>query len=801
MERTKMNEFKPLLALKDRPISTSGGFVIPIAHELENSTYAPADRCDFPNNGRIWVSSEYEAIDRRFSDHEFFRVNRYSADENEAYIENDYLEKYWMRGSDAEALKRFELCPIIKEPLPDVERPYLSSGGPLPNRSVFVNDGTSIYGPFEWTKDDEGIRLSAAQSPLLGLRPDHVFKVRTEEVRHYIIEFETLKSSLSRPPVAYLFNTNLLKAAAYEQQDYISDDRLVTWGNKYLLRSGTAKLNRKTVTEWLEAIKNLKHLTGMDQERRDRLIRLMPKILEAGVQQASFINNFLTNETEGRVIVEQYLQDNKEKFFKDHLKHIEERAEKEAVKIRRELYFLRAQKDQLNREIEELDKRKKEEKTRYEEERTRELRALEERIGKLIQAENLYKEIEFMKLNKKKIETEIKRLKAEDIKERLTEIKTYLDLLNGSYTLEERDDGESGVAMPAVREFDGNRKDFVDKIREYLVEQCGRNYTSDEIANLLICMQQSFLTILAGPPGTGKTSVIHYLGEALGNSENLLKIPVSRGWTSQRDILGYFNPLRSQYQKARTGLYDFLHLTRTDPQVGRFSRWVLLDEANLSPIEHYWADFLGMCDPEGERNLDTGCLDKDRFLHVGPSVRFIGTVNNDNTTERLSPRLIDRVPVIQMEPSYEYSNPLSSNRMRPDGALLFERMQAFFAGSDEEDFASKEAEIVKEIIEILQTETSDFDGASFVVISPRKYYAIRRYCTIARDILVNDQAIDFATAQFILPMIEGYGTGFGRRLEKLLEVTTDNSLYRSARILRRIIEAGKQTHNSYSFFS
>jgi hypothetical protein len=66
---------------------------------------------------------------------------------------------------------------------------------------------------------------------------------------------------------------------------------------------------------------------------------------------------------------------------------------------------------------------------------------------------------------------------------------------------------------------------------------------------------------------------------------------------------------------------------------------------------------------------------------------------------------------------------------------------------------------------------------------------------------MDEQAIDFAVAQYILPLIEGYGTGFSKRLEKLQEITTNNSLYRSSKLLRRIIEAGKQTHNSFSFFS
>ena len=794
MEKTKSNGAKPLLAVKDRPISSSGGFVIPIAYESENYAYVHADRYDFPNNGRIWVSSEYEAIDRRFSDYEFFRVNRYSADDNGAYIENPHLEKYWMRGSDAEALKRFEMCPVIDEALPPVERSYLKASVPLPNRSVFINDADYLYGPFEWTKDEEGIRISAAQSPLLGLKPDHVFRVRTEDALTFIIKFESFKNYLSQPPVVYLFNTNFLKSIDYEQQDYISDDRLITWGNKHFLKASGARLNRKTATEWLEAVKNLKKLTGMETERRERLIRLIPEMLEAGIHQAALINDFLSNNPDGNGIVEQYLQDNKEKFFKEQLKNIKENAEKEALSIKRDIYFRREEKARLDKEIEELRKKKKEEKIRQEQERTQELLAMEESIKRSIQEET-----KLMELVKKKIQTEVRALRADDIEEKLAEMKTYLDLLNGNYT-REQETTETAVSNVRAKNFDGTRRDFVDKIHDYLSEQCGRNYSSDEIANLLICIQQSFLTILAGPPGIGKTSIVHYLSEALGITENLLKIPVSRGWTSQRDILGYFNPLRHQYQKARTGLYDFLHITHTEGNMSEFSRWVLLDEANLSPIEHYWADFLGMCDPEDERKLDTGSSGNGRILHISPCVRFIGTVNNDNTTERLSPRLIDRVPVIRLEPSYEYTNPINSDRLKPDTALPFAKMQEFFSDSDEDDFGSKEAGIIKEIIEILQAETADFEGSPFVIVSPRKYYAIKRYCTVARDIFVNEQAIDFAVAQYILPLIEGYGTGFAKRLERLQEVTTSNSLYRSNRLLRRIIEAGKQAHNSYSFF-
>ena len=60
---------------------------------------------------------------------------------------------------------------------------------------------------------------------------------------------------------------------------------------------------------------------------------------------------------------------------------------------------------------------------------------------------------------------------------------------------------------------------------------------------------------------------------------------------------------------------------------------ILLDEANLSPIEHYWADFLSMCDGQGDKDINL----TSKSLKIGQNIRFIATINHDNTTERLSP--------------------------------------------------------------------------------------------------------------------------------------------------------------------
>jgi DNA polymerase III delta prime subunit len=111
-----------------------------------------------------------------------------------------------------------------------------------------------------------------------------------------------------------------------------------------------------------------------------------------------------------------------------------------------------------------------------------------------------------------------------------------------------------------------NRNDYINYLIDSFSNDNGRNFSFDEMSNLLICLNQSFMTILAGPPGTGKTSTAIRLAQSMGltseentyNTSNFINIPVGRAWVSSRDILGFYNSLKDVYQPARTGLYEFL---------------------------------------------------------------------------------------------------------------------------------------------------------------------------------------------------------------------------------------------------
>lgn len=56
---------------------------------------------------------------------------------------------------------------------------------------------------------------------------------------------------------------------------------------------------------------------------------------------------------------------------------------------------------------------------------------------------------------------------------------------------------------------------------------------------------------------------------------------------------------------------------------------------------------MGMTDGEGDRVLMLG----QDPLQIPDCLRFIATINYDGTTEPLSPRVVDRSPIIVIEPT------------------------------------------------------------------------------------------------------------------------------------------------------
>lgn len=206
------------------------------------------------------------------------------------------------------------------------------------------------------------------------------------------------------------------------------------------------------------------------------------------------------------------------------------------------------------------------------------------------------------------------------------------------------------------------------------------------------------LVVLAGISGTGKSELPRHYSDGMGI--HFMLTAVQPRWDSPQDLFGFYNYLEKRYKATE--------LTRALVQFERFNQevflsafedaeiddrsdrllMVLLDEMNLARTEYYFSEFLSkletrrMVDEESpsdraraEIELDMGgSLKNQKTLRLFPSrnVLFVGTMNEDESTQSLSDKVIDRASVLRFgRPKKTNPELTGAVRERPTQGLTF----------------------------------------------------------------------------------------------------------------------------------
>jgi len=209
---------------------------------------------------------------------------------------------------------------------------------------------------------------------------------------------------------------------------------------------------------------------------------------------------------------------------------------------------------------------------------------------------------------------------------------------------------------------------FKDRLREENLNFSER--VIEAFHTCLKCHHINPLTVLAGVSGTGKTLLPIYYARMMGMHS--LVMSVQPRWDSPQDMFGFYNYLEKKYKatelsRALIRMDPFNYKKGTFPMLdGDWTRdrilLVLLDEMNLARTEYYFSDFLSKLElrrlvknPENktdrqqaEITLDTGPEKAVNFrIWVGYNVLFVGTMNEDETTQTLSDKVLDRSNVLR----------------------------------------------------------------------------------------------------------------------------------------------------------
>lgn len=196
-------------------------------------------------------------------------------------------------------------------------------------------------------------------------------------------------------------------------------------------------------------------------------------------------------------------------------------------------------------------------------------------------------------------------------------------------------------------------------------------HTSLKIQNI------SPLTVLAGISGTGKTLLPSMYANFFGIYQ--LMMPVQPRWDSPQDLLGFYNYLEKKYQATELAqsLVCFDGTKIKDKKDVSFLKdrmmMVLLDEMNLARTEYYFSEFLSRL--EMRRTVDEDNLEQrkkaeilidNKFgsVWVPSNVLFVGTMNEDESTQTLSDKVLDRTNLLRFgKPrQFNFDNRTSGNK-------------------------------------------------------------------------------------------------------------------------------------------
>ena len=301
--------------------------------------------------------------------------------------------------------------------------------------------------------------------------------------------------------------------------------------------------------------------------------------------------------------------------------------------------------------------------------------------------------------------------------------------------------------------------------KEYCTDK-GFHFKDDLIRRFILSLETKPFLILTGISGSGKTKIAELYGNFLTEQVRGEKfiLVIGSNWNDNKKLLGFQNPLQSDpilaYQK--TELVDFIKEANTNLDK---SYIVILDEMNLSYTEKYFADFLSALESlSHEIRLPNG-----EVLQWTKNLKIVGTINEDETTHTISPKVLDRANVIEMngmKPSLYIQSQIDK------GEELYINFHTEFVDMD------NYKTILDNIYEVLN------GNFAFRIVNE-----ITEYILISKqhnNDLTLDKLLDEQIYQKILPKVHGSKMDLPKKLTALKDVINDRYVNTNEKIQKML---------------
>ncbi|MDA3791398.1 MAG: hypothetical protein PF503_23225 [Desulfobacula sp.] len=381
-------------------------------------------------------------------------------------------------------------------------------------------------------------------------------------------------------------------------------------------------------------------------------------------------------DTRNEVAIQQRLEDEAARKVKNYYEAIKDLNNRKLI-IERDLEGLGEVMKRLNGEFEKADRQVNEIQNTLQERKSEILEVEQELATKKIERAQTDAQVNQNRADLEKLKTEETSLKAS-----ISTLKVLAKKYNKSLGFEDGGDGGSKyhdlwqpVTFPTLNPTNTipDEKEMLRKTSEYI--KAKKLHFPERVLyafhTALKINEISPLVVLAGISGTGKSELPRRYAEGMGMHSVILA--VQPRWDSPQDLFGFYNYLEERYKATELAraMVQFEQFNRVHWQMpkdwddDRSDRMllVLLDEMNLARVEYYFSEFLSRLEirrgidlnnlearSKAEIALEMGSLtegEKPIRLFPGKNVLFSGTMNEDETTQALSDKVLDRSCVLR----------------------------------------------------------------------------------------------------------------------------------------------------------
>ena len=299
------------------------------------------------------------------------------------------------------------------------------------------------------------------------------------------------------------------------------------------------------------------------------------------------------------------------------------------------------------------------------------------------------------------------------------------------------------------------------------------------------------ITVLAGVSGTGKSLLPRRYAEAMGI--HFLQVAVEPRWDSPQDLLGFYNYVEGKYRatelaRLMASMDPWQSIEGVEANHRDHVAMVLLDEMNLARVEYYFSEFLSRLEvrPPYRQNWPSRAACKDALIPVdirglenppslfpGHNILFVGTMNDDESTQSLSDKVLDRGNVMQFPAPTSFPADNQQDATPAVDALHFDSWRTWIRRPDALEGAN--AARASEVIGSLATIMDEF-GKPFGF---RMNQSIRHYVAnypSETDALDIDAALADQVEFRILPKLRGVEINNHRGQFEALEILVGDRL-------------------------